>query len=93
MDPTIEEASSVPVFNGPLMPVSLSSLLLKSSQCLEAVDVLDARDFNEIRQLEELLEVLFSVVSAQVINIDDFQDFLGSVTVNFIVIVQIKNIS
>ena len=92
LDPTVEEASSVSVLNGPLMPVSLRSFLLQTSQCLETVDVLDARDFNEIGQLEELLEVLFSVVSAQVINIDDFQDSLGSVTVNFVVIVEIENI-
>ena len=53
----------------------------------------DAGDLDEVGQLEELLDVLFAVVSAQVLHVDDLEDLLGRVSVNFIVIIKVKDIS
>ena len=60
---------------------------------MEAVNVFDARDLDEVGQLEELLDVLFAVVSTQVLHVDDLEDLLGRVSVNFIVIIKVKDIS
>ena len=68
------------------MAVSFSPFCLQASQRLEAINVFNAGDLDEVGQLEELLNVLLGI-PVLVFHINDFENFLGSVTMNLVAMV------